>query len=58
MSKVAELAYDIEQLYIEGYSPKSIAMQLDCPLTIVYDWLESNSLSKEEDTQQGDYQGA
>ena len=58
MSKVAELAYDIEQLYIEGYSPKSIAMQLDCPLTMVYDWLEDNSLSKDEDTQQGDYQGA
>lgn len=48
MSKVAELAYDIEQLYIEGYSPKSIAMQLDCPLTIVYDWLESNSVSEEK----------
>lgn len=58
MSKVAELAYDIEQLYIEGYSPKSIAMQLECPLTMVYDWLEDNSLSKDEDTQQGDYQGA
>lgn len=40
MSKVAELAYDIEQLYIEGYSPKSIAAQLGCPLTMVYDWLE------------------
>ena len=60
MSKVAELAYDIEQLYIEGYSPKSIAIQLDCPLTMIYDWLEENSLSTEEveDTQQGDYQGA
>jgi DNA-directed RNA polymerase specialized sigma24 family protein len=60
MSKVAELAYDIEQLYIEGYSPKSIAMQLGCPLTMIYDWLEDNSLSTEEvdDTQQGDYQGA
>lgn len=60
MSKVAELAYDIEQLYIEGYSPKSIAIQLGCPLTMIYDWLEDNSLSTEEvdDTQQGDYQGA
>ena len=45
MSKMAELAYDIEQLYIEGYSPKSIAEQLECPLTMVYDWLESNSLT-------------
>ena len=40
MSKVAELAYDIEQLYIEGFSPKSIATQLGCPITVVYDWLE------------------
>ena len=46
MSKVAELAYDIEQLYIEGFSPKSIAVQLDCPLTMVYDWLESNSVAE------------
>ena len=40
MSKMAELAYDIEQLYIEGYSPKSIAIQLECPLSVIYDWLE------------------
>jgi len=46
MSKVAELAYDIEQLYIEGYSPKSIAVQLECPLTMVYDWLEANSVAE------------
>ena len=48
MSKVAELAYDIEQLYIEGYSPKTIAEQLECPLTMVYDWLESNSLKEDK----------
>ena len=44
MSKMAELDYDIEQLYIEGYSPKAIAVQLDCPLEIVYGWLEENSV--------------
>ena len=49
MSKVAELAYDIEQLYIEGLSPKAIAAQLDCPLSIVYDWLEETNLSDAED---------
>lgn len=48
MSKVAELAYDIEQLYIEGYSPKTIAAMLECPMTMVYDWLESNSVSEEK----------
>lgn len=45
MSKMAELAYDIEQLYIEGFSPKSIAVQLECPLSVVYDWLESTNVS-------------
>lgn len=44
MSKVAELAYDIEQLYIEGLHPTKIARELGCPLTMVYDWLESQSL--------------
>ena len=44
MSKMAELAYDIEQLYIEGLHPTKIAKELDCPLTVVYDWLESCSL--------------
>ena len=60
MSKVAELAYDIEQLYIEGYSPKSIAIQLECPLAMVYDWLESNSVDEDvAEKQQGDeYYGA
>jgi hypothetical protein len=46
MSKMAELAYDIEQLFIEGHSPKSIAAQLTCPLELVYDWLESNGVKE------------
>jgi len=49
MSKLAELAYDIEQLYIEGFSPKSISVQLECPLSVVYDWLESNSVEASEE---------
>ena len=47
MSKVAELGYDIEQLYIDGFSPTRIAKILECPLGIVYDWLESQSLMEE-----------
>jgi len=47
MSKVAELAYDIEQMYIEGHSPKTIAFILECPLDIVYEWIGSNSLDFE-----------
>jgi transposase len=49
MSKMAELAYDIEQLYIEGYSPKAIAVQLECPLSVVYDWLEATNVAEEPD---------
>jgi len=46
MSKMAELAYDIEQMYIEGYSPKTIAAQLNCPLETVYDWLEDQGVAE------------
>jgi hypothetical protein len=49
MSKMSELAYDIEQLYIEGHSPKTIALMLECPVEIVYDWIEGESLDVEED---------
>ena len=46
MSKLSELAYDIEQLYIEGYSPKSIAIQLECPIGMIYDWLEDTGVAE------------
>ena len=49
MSKVAELAYDIEQLYIEGYSPKTIALMLECPIEIVYAWIEEQGVGADED---------
>ena len=48
MSKVAELAYDIEQLYIEGHSPKMIATILECPVEIVYSWMEAESLGEDQ----------
>ena len=48
MSVMSELAYDIEQLYIEGYKPTTIAALLECPTDIVYDWIEANGLSAKE----------
>ena len=45
MSKMSELSYDIEQLYIEGYSARSIAVELKCPIDVVYGWIESNSVA-------------
>jgi DNA-directed RNA polymerase specialized sigma24 family protein len=49
MSKLAEVAYDIEQLYIEGFKPTSIAAQLDIPLSMVYDWLETVNVAADEE---------
>jgi len=40
MSKMADLAYDIEQLYIDGISAKRIAQMLECPIEIVLGQLE------------------
>ena len=45
MSKVAELAYDIEQLYIEGMSASQIAQELDCPIGIVKGWIDGNGVA-------------
>ena len=49
MSKISDLAYDIEQLYIEGYSPKTIASILECPIDMVYDWIESCGVEATEE---------
>jgi hypothetical protein len=40
MSKMAELSYDIQELYIEGHSAKVIAVMLECPVEIVLGALE------------------
>ena len=40
MSKMAELAYEIEELFTKGMSPKFIAVTLNCPIEMVYDTIE------------------
>jgi hypothetical protein len=46
MSVMSELAYDIEQLYIDGHSPKTIATILECPVDLVYGWLEETGVGE------------
>jgi hypothetical protein len=46
---MSEVAYDIEQLYIEGEHPTKIAGQLGIPLSMVYDWLEDTGVSEGEE---------
>lgn len=41
---MSDKSYDIEQLYIEGYSPTTIALMLDIPVDDVYNWIESVDL--------------
>jgi hypothetical protein len=51
MSKMAELdmvSYDIEQLYIDGLTPKNIAKTLDISVEMVYAWMELNGMGDEE----------
>ena len=52
MSKVAELAYDIEQLYIEGMSARMIALTLDCPVEMVLNALEEMNVEDVAETPQ------
>ena len=51
MSKIAELAYDIEQLFIEGLTEKNIAKTLDIPVEDVYSWLAQHNIIEDEDAE-------
>ncbi len=53
MSKVAELSYDIESLYIEGLSAKRIAAELNCPIELVLGFLEEMGVA--DTPQEGEY---
>jgi hypothetical protein len=44
MSAIKDFVYDIEQLYIDGMSPKQIASELECPIELVLGWIESQGI--------------
>lgn len=52
MSKMAELDYDIQELYIEGHSARVIAIMLECPIELVLGTLESMGVSDVAETPQ------
>ena len=41
MSKMAELDYEIQELFIDGHDARSIAKILDCPIGLVLGTLET-----------------
>jgi hypothetical protein len=45
MSKMAELSYDIEQLYIDGFNSRAIAEELGCPIELVLGALKEMNVS-------------
>lgn len=55
MSKLAELSYDIEQLYIDGMSAKNIARILDCPIELVLTALQEMGVDDVAETPQGEF---
>jgi hypothetical protein len=44
MSVMKDLAYNIEQLYIDGFNSRAIANELNCPIEIVLGALEEMSV--------------
>jgi len=49
------LAYDIEQLYIEGLNSRAIATQLECPIEIVLGALETMNVEDVADQPHEEY---
>lgn len=49
MSKMKDLSWDIEQLWIDGHSVAEISDQLNCSEQLVLDWLTEQNLVEPED---------
>lgn len=60
MSKVKDLSYDIQELYIEGFNSRAIAEELGCPIEVVLGALEAMSVADapQEDEIYSPYFGA
>ena len=55
MSIMKDLAYDIEQLYIEGFNSRAIAAELGCPIEIVLGALSEMSVEDVADQPHEEY---
>jgi hypothetical protein len=55
MSAIKDLAYDIEQLYIEGFNSRAIAAELECPIEIVLGALAEMSVEDVADAPHEEY---
>ena len=55
MSIMKDLAYDIEQLYIEGFNSRAIAAELGCPIEVVLGALAEMSVEDVADQPHEEY---
>ena len=55
MSIMKDRAYDIEQLYIEGFNSRAIAAELECPIEIVLGALAEMSVEDVADQPHEEY---
>ncbi len=59
MSKMKDLTYDIEALFIDGETPSEIALQLDIPISLVKSTLKTFGVDVRDMAEDlGDYYGA
>ena len=58
MSKMAELAMEIEQLYLEGYNEFTIATMLNIPVELVDNFVESFMNVEYNENMDGDFDSA
>ena len=59
MSKMKDMTYDIEAMFIDGDSPQRIGVQLGIPLSLVKSTLKSFGVDvRDLEEDMGDYQGA
>ena len=55
MSMMKDLAYDIQELYIEGFNSRAIAAELGCPIEIVLGALAEMSVEDVADQPHEEY---
>ena len=58
MSKMAELAMEIEQLYLEGYNEFTIATMLNIPVELVDNFVASFMEVEYNESMDGDFDSA
>ena len=58
MSAIKDLAYDIEQLFIEGHSAKMISTLLECPIDAVLKQLEDMGVADSPEEVYSPFYGA